>query len=152
MEFSKLGITSDDQLRILASKMGLPKIQYIGFAEDLRLLPEGLSIINLGGNQGGTHWTMLWVQGPDDPRALSVSNEPRQIVYFDSYGVGPEDQIILLANGRGVSFNKKQVQRYEEEHCGIWALLAAKAIIEAKKNNINAKQAIDTFVSGFSSV
>jgi len=43
--FKELGITSDTQLREIAKKMGLPPIQYIGFAEDMPELRKGLSII-----------------------------------------------------------------------------------------------------------
>jgi hypothetical protein len=139
-KWSDLGITSDFQLDEISKKMGLPKIQYIGFAEDLRKLPKGLSIINLGGsNRGGTHWTMLWV-------------EFDRIIYFDSYGVGPEDRIIKLGGERQVIFNTKQVQRYEEEHCGVWVLLAAKAISDAKKNNKDTVEALDKFVDRYKAV
>ena len=137
MEFADLGITSDVQLREIAKRLGLPKINYIGFAEDLRTLPkDGLSIINLGDQKiGGTHWTMLWV-------------ESDRIIYFDSYGVGPEDQIIKLAEERDVIFNTKQVQGYSEEHCGIWALMCAKFISDKK----NRAQALNDFTAQFKAV
>lgn len=138
-KFTDLGITSDAQLRQIAKDIGLPPIKYIGFAEDMQHLPEGLSIINLGGAQGGTHWTFLYV-------------DKKSVVYFDSYGVGPEDNIISLAGNRSISYNTKQIQRYEEEHCGVWALLAGKAIMDAKKLGISGKQAIDDFVSRYNSV
>lgn len=139
IHWKTLGITSDLQLEQFAKQMGLPKIQYTGFAEDMRSLPMGLSIINIGGHQGGTHWTMLWV-------------EVDRIIYFDSYGVGPEDNIIKLAGDRHVIYNTKQLQRYEEEYCGIWALLAAKAINDAKKKGIDTATAIDHFADDFRAV
>lgn len=138
-KWDTLGITSDQQLRQIAEWMGLPSISYIGFAEDLRKLPEGLSIINLGGHQGGTHWTMLWA-------------EPKMVIYCDSYGVGPEDNIIKLARGRPIIFNTKQVQRYDEAHCGIWVLLSALAIQDGKKRGIEPKKALDSFIGGFLAV
>ena len=71
--FCDLGITTDTQLVELAKKMKLPPIQYIGFAEDMPELKDGLSIINIGGDKwGGTHWTMLWAQ-------------PEYVIYSDSY-------------------------------------------------------------------
>lgn len=137
MDFYGLGITSDGQLREIANKMDLPAISYIGFAEDLGNLHDGLSIINLGDSyRSGTHWVALWV-------------EPKRLTYFDSYGVGPEDEIIQLAGDRKIHYNTKQVQRYEEEHCGVWALLAAKAIIDSKKDS---SEAIDDFVASFEAV
>lgn len=137
MDFKGLGITSDGQLREIANKMDLPAISYIGFAEDLGNLHDGLSIINLGDSyRSGTHWVALWV-------------EPKRLTYFDSYGVGPEDEIIQLAGDRKIHYNTKQVQRYEEAHCGVWALLAAKAIIDSKKDS---SEAIDDFVASFEAV
>lgn len=136
MRFEELGIISDDQLRNYAEQMGL-RINYIGFAENLRTLPEnGLSIIKLGSNhQGGTHWTMLWV-------------EPEYVVYFDSYGVGPEDNIIRLAGRRTISYNTKQIQGYTESFCGIWALCAA-AFIAKKKHKATA---LNEFVDQYNAV
>lgn len=137
--FSELGITSDVQLRQIAKDIGLPVLKYIGFAEDMQYLPEGFSIINLGGVQGGTHWTLLYA-------------DAERVVYFDSYGVGPEDNIIRLAGNRSISYNTKQIQRYEEAHCGVWVILALQAIMDAKKRGISGKQAIDDFVSRYNSV
>lgn len=135
MRWDDLGITSDGQLRQIAAKMGLPEIQYIGFAEDMQTLPKGLSIINLGDRRiSGTHWTMLWVE--DD-----------YLIYFDSYGVGPEDNIIALAGNRRISHNTKQVQRYEEEHCGIWVLCAAKAIAKKKHKATALNQFLNEFAA-----
>jgi hypothetical protein len=117
--------------------MGLQKINYIGFSENLQELPkDGLSIINLGDNQqGGSHWTMLWV-------------EPKYVIYFDSYGVGPEDNIIRLAGRRTISYNMKQIQGYTESFCGIWALCAA-AFIAKKKDKAKA---LDEFVDQYNAV
>ena len=136
MSFKDLGITSDAQLNELAAKMGL-RVNYIGFADSLnKLPPNGLSIINLGDeSRGGTHWTMLWVE--DD-----------SIYYMDSYGVGLENDIIRLAGRRRVIFNKKQIQRYEEEHCGVWVLMAAKYLSQKK----DKAAALDEFISQFKAV
>ena len=137
MRFDELGITSDDQLRELAKRMGAPKINYIGFVENLQELPKnGFSIINLGDNQqGGSHWTMLWV-------------ESEYVVYFDSYGVGPEDHLIRLAGRRTISYNTKQVQGYTESFCGVWVLCAA-AFIAKKKDKATA---LNEFVDQYNAV
>lgn len=134
MDFSELGITSDIQLYELAKQIGLPKINYIGFSENLRKLPKnGLSIINLGDDQqGGTHWTMLWV-------------EDGHITYFDSYGVGPEDPIIQLAGTRRIAYNTKQVQGFSESFCGVWALCAAAFIAKKKDKAAALNEFVDQF-------
>jgi len=131
-----LGITSDSQLVQIASDLRLPPIQYIGFADDMKALPIGLSIINLGNNRiGGTHWTMLWV-------------DPDMITYADSYGVGPEDYIIKLAGDKPLYWNTRQVQGYDESYCGVWALCFATAI----QNQKNKPQALNDYVSQFHAV
>jgi len=89
--------------------------------------------------RGGSHWTLLFV---DDTAAY----------YFDSYGVGPEDNLIKLAHEKGFTIwvNSAQVQGYYEEYCGIWALLAAVAL-----NNAEPKKRVDAlteFVSQFKTV
>lgn len=128
-----LGITSDSQLIQIAKDINLPPIKFIGFAEELTKLPLGLSIINLGDNHiGGTHWTMLWV-------------DPNEIIYSDSYGVGPEDEIIKLAENRPIFWNTKQVQGYSESYCGVWALCFAKAIYNKK----NKQQALNDYIDQF---
>lgn len=134
--FESLGITDGAQLRTIALQMGF-ELQYIGFAEDMRELPNGVSIINIGGHQGGTHWTMLWA-------------DQHEVLYADSYATGPEDQIISLAHGRPLYYNNLQVQRYEEEHCGVWALLAGRAIM--KRGNTSPVDALDAFLSRYQPV
>ena len=130
-----LGITSDKQLLDLAEKNGLP-INYIGFAEDLDTLPIGFSIINLGDdNLGGTHWTMLY-------------SDQNQVIYSDSYGVGPEDIILQLARGRDVYWNTKQVQGYHEAYCGVWVLCTALAL----KGQKNKTEALNKYLSQFETV
>lgn len=135
-----LGLTSDSQLLELAKKMGLPKINYIGFAENIRRLYNGLSIINLGDDSiGGTHWTLLWVDNDN-------------IVYFDSYGVPPEDPIIQHSDKRNIFYNEKQVQGYSEEYCGVWVLMAAKAIYDGYKKNNDPVSGLVKFIDKFSAV
>jgi hypothetical protein len=69
---------------------------------------------------------MLWV-------------EPHQVLYSDSYGAPPEDKILELINHQTLYFNKKQIQGYDESHCGIWALQTALAIYKGylKDKSIN---------------
>jgi hypothetical protein len=135
--FDKLGITSDSQLLHLADKMHIP-ISFIGFAEELTQIPMGFSIINLGDEfQGGSHWTMLY-------------SDNKQIIYYDSYGVGPEDEIIALVDHRPLYINTKQLQRLEEEHCGVWVLLAMDAINKADSSR--KKEAFDDWLQSYSAI
>ena len=131
------GITTDVQLRDLADKMGV-RLNYIGFAEDLpKKAPAGFNIINLGGpetgNQG-THW-VLWYVGP------------KESIYFDSYGAPPEDPIIRLTSNT-LWVNDKQLQGYNEDYCGIWALTAAAHI----NKSADKKKALTDFVRSYDEV
>lgn len=118
--FKDLQITSDEQLRKIGQNLGL-HINYIGFNEELENIPIGVNIINLGddGRFGtGTHWCLLY----------NANNH--FLCYFDSYGVPPENTILWIAKKENIPvyYNTKQVQRYEEAYCGIWALMMADAI------------------------
>jgi hypothetical protein len=133
------GITTDDQLRNLAKRMGFT-LNYVGFAENLpKHAPIGYNIINLGGpetqNQG-THWVLWYV----DP-SLDFS------VYFDSYGAPPEDRVLQLSP-LPMIVNGKQLQRYNEEYCGIWAITAAAFIHRSS----NKKSALSEFVDKYEAV
>ncbi len=134
------GVTTDDQLRALAKKMGF-KINFIGFAEELpQRPPEGVNIINLGDDKiGGTHWTLMFVDNTD-----------RHIYYFDSYGAPPEDPINEMAKRYEykLTWTKKQVQGYSESYCGIWALMMAKTLL----TNLNREKAIDDFLNRYDPV
>lgn len=135
-----LGITSDSQLITMAKAMGLPKINYIGFAENIDKINNGLTIINLGDDYlGGTHWTIFWADGDN-------------LVYFDSYGGPPEDNIIRFAGNRKVSYNEKQVQGYHEEYCGVWVLLAGKAMYDGYKKNRDPIAGLSIFIDRFKAV
>jgi hypothetical protein len=131
------GITTDDQLRELATKMGV-KLNYIGFAEDLsKKAPTGFNIINLGGPETrgmGTHW-VLWYVGPHES------------AYFDSYGAPPEDPIIKLTPNT-LWVNGKQLQGYNEDYCGIWAITAASHLNKAK----DIKKALTSFIDSYDEV
>lgn len=143
MQFSQLGITSDSQLLSLAKKAGM-QIRYIGFAEDMRSLEQGISIINLGDqHRGGSHWTLL------------LYPPQGNLIYFDSYGVGPEDSIVKLAKeaGKHITYSTKQLQGYNESHCGIWVLMAAKDIWDSiKKEPASGGSALSSFVDKYTAV
>lgn len=130
------GITTDNQLRELARDMGF-SLNYVGFAENIpKHLPIGFNIINLGDNKiGGTHWTLWYV----DP-LLKFS------VYFDSYGGPPEDPI-LQKSPYPIIVNGKQVQKYNEDYCGIWALTCASFINRAKDKKIALNDFVDRYKS-----
>jgi hypothetical protein len=128
-EFDDLGIMSDQDLRHMAKRLGFA-INKITFAEDLDPdgeLPYGVNVINLGDNDiGGTHWT-LWYVPRDDNKTY----------YFDSFGGPPEDNIVNFSfkHNREVVISSKQIQQFNESHCGVWSLLMGKVLNSAKKED-----------------
>lgn len=138
MKINGFGITSADQLRELANRLNV-KINYIGFAEQLKHLPKpGFSIINLGDDTiGGTHWVLWYI----DPQR-------KHDIYFDSYGAPPEDKIIELSKSDDIIINSKQVQGYYEQYCGIWAITAAAYL----NRHVNKKKAFSDFIAKFAKI
>jgi hypothetical protein len=136
--FMDLGIMSDEDLREWSKRLGF-NINRITFAENLDVneeMPYGVNIINLGDDDiGGTHW-VLWYVPRDD----------RSTYYFDSFGGPPEDPIVKLSfkHGRDVVCSRRQIQQLNESHCGVWALLMAKVLEDAKKED--RKSAYTRFV------
>jgi hypothetical protein len=128
-EFEGLGIMSDLDLREWAKRLGFG-INKISFAENLNdngELPYGVNIINLGDDHiQGTHW-VLWYVPKDDNKTY----------YFDSFGGPPEDNIVKLSfkHKRQVITSSRQIQQLNESHCGVWALLMAKVLTDAKKED-----------------
>lgn len=129
MEFRDLGITTDETLRELSKKLNI-KVKYIGFAEDLlkehKELPHGFSIFNLGDEKiGGTHWTCCYKGFTNIVKGEKFPKNGTYIMYFDSYGIGPEDAIVKdAANNNGnLIYNTKQLQKSDGVYCGVWCLL-----------------------------
>jgi len=116
----KNSITSDEYL----NKIGYENIS--GFkgahSRDVaakiipRMKPGQSIIINLDPkySNGGSHWT-----------ALRVSEEAPIILYNDSFGAGPPEDIRekSLCNGRGLLFSNRIKQKISEQNCGKRALL-----------------------------
>jgi hypothetical protein len=134
---SGYGITTDEQLVSLAHDMGVD-INYVGFAEDLpNKAPPGFNIINIGDERiGGSHWVLWYV----DP-------EGKLSIYFDSYGAPPEDDIVKRSP-LPLWVNGKQVQRYDEEFCGIWAIVCASVLSRAS----DKKKAFVEFMGRYEAV
>jgi hypothetical protein len=95
------GVTAHDQLK------GLVKSKWCS------------GIFNLENHdQGGSHW-VCWL---NDPKS-------RNVEYFDSFGMIPDDRTVafLKRAGKPVWYNSKQVQEMRSEECGWFCMYYIKA-------------------------
>lgn len=139
-DFEMLGFTTDEQLQEFAMDRGF-QFNFIGFSDELlhKKVPLGHNLINLGGretNGEGSHW-VYWYN----------DLKGRFSLYFDSMGVGPEDEIFDLSY-KPLYINHKQIQRYDEDHCGIYVINAATYVHNAR----DKKRSIKDFVKGYKDV
>lgn len=113
MNINDFDITTDSQLKKICKDLSI-KLNFIGFEEDIgRLKPQnGAYILNIGNDRKGTHWTCAFI-------------DKKNMFYFDSYAVGPNDGLIEWAKQHklNLDFNKiEQFQHLNESLCGIWCL------------------------------
>jgi hypothetical protein len=122
IKFNSLSQTSNIQLKKIASDLGI-RIKWIGFKQDLpkqKFTKDTSYIINIGDDNKGTHWVVLSV----DPQG--------NCYYFDSYGAPALDEVHQFCGSHPLWVNKTQFQGIHEGHCGIWALLFARAVQDKK--------------------
>lgn len=121
------GITSDEDLKLLAKKINI-KLNGIFFKNELPQIPhQGNYIINLSSSNdgsGGTHWCYLFLTKDNDYKAL----------YFDPFGM-PEPSLVTKfimkwVNNKhnNIIRNNIDIQNLSSNYCGQYCLLAAKAI------------------------
>lgn len=108
----ELGLTSDSQLKKIANDLHI-KLNWIGFEEDLPIYKNGGYILNIGNSKNGTHWVSLFVKD-------------KQLFYFDSFSVAPNNEILIWAQKNNVQAlfynNKEQFQQLNEMLCGVWCI------------------------------
>jgi hypothetical protein len=147
---TKYGITSSNQLIDLAKELKI-NLKFIGLTNQLQSIndagassrstrgvhpgaPRGLNPINSGsyiiniGNESGTHWTCGFIKD-------------KEMFYFDSYAVGPEDDLIDILNTNSkvtkVFYNNDfQFQGIEEQLCGIYCILFLYHMQNSKKKSL----------------
>lgn len=113
---------SDDQIRTLANKMGVP-LEFVDFKTELEghTLKFGRSyIINmedeigLGGERNkGSHWTCFQVN--------MNKNGTKVGCYFDSFGA-PPPQAVEDFTGMKMPYNHKDIQSMMGDQCGYFCL------------------------------
>ena len=103
-------MTTNIDLEQLAQKNKI-KLDYIIFKDELSKIPykANLNIILNMSSTGhpGTHW-------------IAVRTYNNMILYFDSFGVEPSDEILDYAriNKKKVIYNDYQIQHLKDEDCG----------------------------------
>lgn len=111
IDINGLGITSDAQLSKICKDLGID-LKFIGFEEDLKKINNGSYILNIGNNRQGTHWVCCFC-------------DKKELFYFDSFAVGPNDELIKLAKLHKLKLawnNEEQFQMLDEKLCGVWCV------------------------------
>lgn len=73
-------------------------------------------------NRGGTHWVGLFKQSIKSP-----------IIYYDSFGLPPSDNIInSMPKGNKIIYNNSQHQQDDSNSCGLFVLRTLKLAMEDK--------------------
>lgn len=98
---------SNFELIELAKTLKLPLVGV--FSKDkLPKCSVGSYIVNLEDSTGGgTHWVLVKVF-------------PNQVVYFDSFGLSPPEEIVRFV--KHFAMNNRQIQDYDASTCGYFCL------------------------------
>jgi hypothetical protein len=99
------------QLMDIAEKIGL-KLSGVLMKDQLKknTFKPGAYIVNLqNSGESGSHWISCYYSDKGD------------IIYFDSYGQAPVQELIKLMP-YDIFYNNKQIQDYHSSYCGIYCL------------------------------
>lgn len=94
------------------------------FSKGLKIKSIECSIVNLDDSDGpGTHWVAYY-------------NHPRlpYVLYFDSYGMPPPNQLAayLLKAGKPLKYNSTQYQVTDSNACGYYCIFLLNQLHEGK--------------------
>ena len=90
------------------------------------MVPGDSTIINLDGNykQGGTHWT-----------AIRLSSEGPFIIYYDSFGAPPPEELVTYSRSKGIGllYCDYKDQKIKQTNCGWRAATFLEKLAKAAK-------------------
>lgn len=112
-----MSFTTNFELMKEAQKYGLPLVGVFNKDEMPRIVQRGFYVINLqdskdefGNDLGGTHWTVIYIEG-------------KEACYFDSFGFPPPLEIQnFLKPFVPYPFNRQQIQNERGGYCGVYVL------------------------------
>jgi len=124
--------STSSELMHLAKKMNLSNL-HICMRKNIIKIPSKSTnvIINLADDpRNGTHWVALRI-------------EPDKLIYFDSFGLIPPQEVVQLANfsKKSLIYNQLQYQKITLGHCGEYSLLALWCL----ENNIPLQKYLKPF-------
>lgn len=80
------------------------------------IVTPGNYIINLDSSTGpGTHWV-----------ALATMDD--RMFYFDSFGLPPPDEVMVVARGYRLFFSPAQIQKWDSTACGYYCVMMLKQL------------------------
>lgn len=127
----ELKTTNNFQLEEYANKLGLPLNNILMRDEMNKLNEDGFYIINLDSSDNqGTHWTCLYFH-------------PLNSCYFDSYGFVPPLEVEQKI--RPYIYNDADIQDFNSEACGYYALAFIKFLHDKTNKEIAFKEFLNLF-------
>ena len=92
--------------------------------KDVSFLPGASWIINMDDNKG-THWV-----------GMRVSNKKKVVMYIDSFGFPPEDEVVraVWKKGLPIWYSQKDHQLLHSDNCGQWALYFLQSLSQSKND------------------
>ena len=89
-------------------------------------IKNGAYIINLDVSTGaGSHW-------------VSLFSSPKQVIYFDPFGIDPSDEIVKFmksANNKNIMYSTIDLQNFDAESCAYWSILFIESMLETDDFN-----------------
>lgn len=132
-------LTNFDLMRYFTNKKtGLPYKKFGGiYSKDelADITPENkFYIVNMDDSKGpGSHWVLVY------------NCRPKQIMYFDSYGVPPPEEVLRFMRRARTSgtksdrsprkklfYNTLQIQTFDDDHCGYYVAYVAKMLMDRR--------------------
>lgn len=102
---------------------------YFGGCVSRNTLPRGKKLpplwwaVNLDSSTGpGTHWVLLY------------NCRPHDVLYFDSYGEPPPQEVVraMITSGKTRWYNSTRLQSLGSEQCGWWVRFVAEELIRGR--------------------
>lgn len=76
----------------------------------------GSAIINLDDSaNAGTHWTAIY-------------QTPREIYYFDSFGLPPPEEVLVLKGNKRLFYSTNGIQMWNSVACGYYCIMMIKQL------------------------
>lgn len=131
-------ITTNENIKDECKRLKLP-LRFCWFKSALPApaIQDGGYILNLADSYPGTHWCLLYKEGP-------------QYAYFDSYGVVPPLAVLkAIGDTKKYYYNSQLIQGPNDGQCGLYCIECLQYLHDNKKACKNLKNRFQNFINLF---